>query len=292
MIKIGVVGTAGGWSSETLSDTVQRMTGFRLLVEMKHVRLDLDSGRGFYHDFDLTTLDALIIKKVGSRYSPDLLDRLEMLRFLNENGLNMFSKPLSILRILDRLSCTVSLRSAGIPLPPTTITENVDEAVKAVADYGEAVLKPLYTSKARGMKLLTYGPDVKETINAYKADNSILYIQKKIELPGKDLGLVFLGGNYVTTYARSKNNDSWNTTTRSGGKYEPYTPSDEIINLAQKAQALFNLDFTCVDIAETNQGPFVFEVSAFGGFRGIQTATGLDASQLLVDYVLKKMVQS
>ncbi len=289
MPHIGVVGTIGGWSSELLADTVDRLTGRRLLIDLKGIRLDLADGKAWYDGTDLTALDALIIKKVGARYSPDLLDRLEMLRFLNGRGLKMFSPPLNIMRVLDRLSCTVTLQLGGIPMPPTTVTEDVEAALAAVETYGEAVFKPLYTSKARGMALIRSGPGARAAIEAYREENAILYIQKRIDLPGKDLGIAFLGGRYLTTYARCKNGDAWNTTTRSGGKYEFHEPSPEIIRLAERAQALFGLDFTCVDVAETEAGPMVFEVSAFGGFRGIQSTSGIDVSRLLVEYVMEKI---
>ncbi len=287
-MHIGVVGTVGGWSSEKLADAAARKTGRRLLIDMKKVCLDLANHKAWFGDADLTELDALIIKKVGSRYSPDLLDRLEILRLMNEKGLKMFSAPLKILRVLDRLSCTVTLRAADIPMPETTITEDVDAAERAVRRYKSSVFKPLYTSKARGMTLIDAGPDARKQVEAFKAENAIMYIQKQIDHQGKDLGVVFLGGRYLTTYARCSNG-SWNTTTHSGGKYQAYAPSEETIAVAEKAQALFGLDFTCVDVAETDDGPLVFEVSAFGGFKGIQTASHMDASDLFVDYVINRL---
>mgnify|MGYP001259469720 CR=1 FL=1 len=287
-MKIGVVGTRGGWSSELLADTVAARTGFRLLVDMEQVCLDLHNGKAWFQDVDLASLDGLIVKKIGARYSPDLLDRLELLRFLAERGLPIFSSPLSIMRVLDRLSCTVTLRLGGIPMPPTTITESVDEALAVVERYGDAVCKPLFTSKARGMTVIRHGSGARAAVEAFHAENPIMYMQQKIELPGQDLGIVFLGGKYMTTYARC-GAGAWNTTTESGGKYAPATPSPGAITMAEKAQALFNLDFTCVDVVETADGPVVFEVSAFGGFRGIQDACGLDAAAMYTDYVMEKI---
>jgi ribosomal protein S6--L-glutamate ligase len=49
------------------------------------------------------------------------------------------------------------------------------------------------------------------------------------------------------------------------------------------------LDFTCVDVAETNEGPLVFEVSAFGGFRGLLDANGIDAADVFSSYVVDKL---
>ncbi|MBG0788953.1 MAG: GAK system ATP-grasp enzyme [Desulfovibrionaceae bacterium] len=289
-MKIGVIGTPGGWSSEKLADTVAERTGQeRVLIDMEQVRLDLPSGEAFHNGHRLGDFDALMIKKIGSRYSPDLLDRLEVLRYLSEKGLRIFSSPYSILRALDRLSCTVSLQINDIPMPPTTITESVDQALVALEKYGQAVFKPLYTSKARGMTVLENGPDARAKIEAYKAEFPIMYIQKTIDLGDLDLGIAFLGGEYLTTYARCKTNGAWNTTTASGGKYRPYEPAPEIIELARKAQAPFNLDFTCVDVAITPDGPYVFEVSVFGGFRGIQETSGIDAAARYVDYVMEKL---
>lgn len=287
--KIGVVGTNGGWSSEKLADVVYEATGYRLLINMEHVCLDLSTGKAWYKDVDLTRLDALMVKKIGSRYSPDLLDRLEVLRYLSRKGLKIFSRPSKMMKVLDRLSCTITLQLADIPMPPTTITEDCDAALRMVEQYGEAIFKPLYTSKAKGMIVIQSGADAKSAIEEFHADNPIMYIQKKIDLKGKDLGLAFLGGKYITTYARCNTGSSWNTTTANGGKYAAYQPSPETIDIAIKAQSLFDLDFTCVDVAETDEGPYVFEVSAFGGFRGIQTAAGMDAAKLYVNYVLDKL---
>lgn len=291
MTRIGVVGTKGGWSSELLADALAARTGYRLLVEPRRIRLDLPSGRALCDGTDLAELDGLVIKKIGSRYSPDLLDRLEVLRFLSERGLPVFSDPLRILRVLDRLTCTITLQAAGIPMPPTSITEDVDQALAAVEEYGEAVFKPLYTSKARGMLVLRPGPDARRIVEDYAREFPIMYIQKTVDLHDRDLGVTFLGGGYLTTYARCKQNGAWNTTTVSGGKYAPFDPPAEIIDLAARAQALFDLDFTCVDVALTDDGPYVFEVSAFGGFRGLLDARGLDAAGLYADYVLRKVTR-
>ncbi|MFW6325614.1 MAG: GAK system ATP-grasp enzyme [Desulfovermiculus sp.] len=291
MYKIGVVGTPGGKSSQWLADEVLAQTGFCLLVNMDAVTLDFSRRTVVFEGQDLMGLDALMVKKIGSKYSPDLLDRLEILRFLDHQGLPVFSPPRSMMQVVDRLSCTVSLQNAGIPMPPTVVTEDIEQAARAVREYGEAVFKPLYTSKARGMRVIGDTPDLNREIREYKDHNPIMYIQQKIELKGRDLGLAFLGGEYIGTYARCTDGTSWNTSTASGGKYEAYTPGDESIDVAFRAQSLFDLDFTCVDVAETADGPLVFEVSAFGGFRGIWEAQGIDAASLFTSYVLDNIGQ-
>jgi tetrahydromethanopterin:alpha-L-glutamate ligase len=293
-LKIGVIGTVGGWSSEALADRIAEMTGFRLLIDMGEVSARLDEGRVLYIEHDLCELDGLIIKKVGSEYNAHLLDRLEILRYVETRGVSVFSRPLSISRLLDRLSCTITLSSGGIPIPPTEITESTKHGVAAVQRFGRAIVKGLYSTKARGMLLLSADdPELEAKLAAFRArDNPVLYIQQMLELPGRDLGISFLGGQFIGAYARVKAEHSWNTTVHSGGHYEPYEPSPQIVELAHRAQALFDLDFTGVDVVETEGGPMVFEVSAFGGFSGLRDGSQVDAAARYARYVVERCRKS
>jgi ribosomal protein S6--L-glutamate ligase len=288
-LKLGVVGIPGKWSTETLADAVEEQTGYRLVVDMANVRLDLSSMSLMFGDTNLCELDGLLVKKISARYSPNTVDRLELLRIAEAQGVRVFSSAGSMLRLIDRLSCTVTMRNADIPMPATTVTEDIDGAVATVREYGQAVFKPLFSTKARGMIVLDgelSEKKLRSEIAAFQEYNPMMYLQQKLDLNGQDLGLVFMGGEYICTYARIAQNNAWNTTIHSGGKYAGVEPTAEIIDIARRAQALFDLDFTTVDVAETDDGPIVFEVSAFGGFRGAKEGCGIDAAANYVNYAL------
>ena len=290
--RIGVVGIPGKWSTEALASAVEERTGYRLVIDMGDVSLDLDRRRLIFQDVDLCRLDALIIKKISASYNPNTLDRLELLRVAEQAGVRVFSRAVNILRLIDRLSCTVTLRNAGIPMPATRVTEDVGAALTAVQDFGSAVFKPLYSTKARGMCVIDAQCDhaeVEREIRAFQAENPMMYIQQKIDLPGRDLGMVFLDGEYLGTYARVSSDTAWSTTIYSGGRYAVHTPPDAVIELARRAQALFGMDFTTVDVAQTRDGPIVFEVSAFGGFRGAREGIGIDVAGRYVDHVINDL---
>ncbi|MEW8028943.1 MAG: GAK system ATP-grasp enzyme [Candidatus Thiodiazotropha sp.] len=290
--SIGVVGIPGKWSTEALADAVEAATGFRLVIDMAEVCAELDSGRLIYRKQDLTRLDGIVVKKISEEYSPHVLDRLEMLRQLQRSGVRVFSKVERIIRLIDRLSCTLSLYNAEVPMPPTRVTESPTIAAEAVSAFGSAVFKPLYSTKARGMTVVEAEQDpqqILEQIEAFRVDNPVMYIQKRLALPGRDLGMVFLDGDYLGSYARVGKSGAWNTTIRSGGHYEGYQADEELVALARKTQAIFGLDFTTVDVAETEQGPVVFEVSAFGGFRGAHEGIGIDVPSRYVAYILEEL---
>ena len=290
--SIAVVGLPGKWSTETLADAVEARTGQRHVVDMGEVVLDLAESRLLFGELDLCEFDAIIVKKISREYSPNSIDRLELLRVAEAQGVRVFSPALSMLRLIDRLSCTTTLANAGIPMPPTLITESTAEAESAVQQYGSAVFKPLFSTKARGMIVVDAGkPEAErqQQIRDFYTEHPMMYIQKKMQLPGRDLGMVFLGGEYLGAYARVSEGDSWNTTILHGGRYAAAEPDPGWIDIAQRAQALFNMDYTTVDMADTEDGPVVFEVSAFGGFRGAKEGLGINIAQRYVDYVTEQL---
>lgn len=285
--RIAVIGIPGKWSTEVLADALAERTGFRRVVDMATVSLDLEREQLLHEGQDLCELDGLIVKKISSEYSPATLDRLELLRVAESRGVRVFSGVDNMLGLVNRLACTTQLREAGAPMPATCISENPQAIRDAVHAYGTAVAKPLFSTKARGMKIWQASDDdLDAKIASYQRNHPMVYVQQKLDLCGQDLGMVFLGGEYLCTYARVASGEAWNTTIDSGGRYAAYQPDAALIQLADNAQAPFAMDFTTVDVALTAQGPVVFEVSAFGGFRGAREGAGVNAASAYADYAL------
>lgn len=289
--RIGVVGIPGKWSTEVLADRIEEHSGYRRVIDIRDITVNLNTGAIFHHGFDLRALDALVIKKITAEYSPASLDRLDLLSLAQQAGVRIFSPLTSIRGLINRLSCSLLLAENQIPMPQTRLCESTEEAVSIVQEFGAAVFKPLFSTKARGMCVLQADQsDLHQRIEQFSADgNPLMYIQQRLDLPGRDLGLVFVGGKYLCAYARIAGDDSWNTTIHSGGQYAGCEPDADMIELAQRAQAPFKLDFTTVDVAETENGPIVFEVSAFGGFRGAQEGCGMDAAAHYSKHILQSL---
>jgi ribosomal protein S6--L-glutamate ligase len=291
-LKIAVVGIRKAWSSETLADAIEARIGYRNVVELSEIAVDFASGAVSAGDVRLDQLDGVVIKKLSPEYGPEMLQRLYLLEYLSASGVAVFSEPERIAGVVDRLACTQKLRQAGVPMPPTMATESIEAAADAIGNYGAAVLKPLYSTKARGMIILRASQeDLMEQLVAYKRKNPMLYIQKMLELPGRDYGVTFLAGNYVGTYARVGDKNSWNTTTRDGGHYECASLSQDLVEIAWKAQEKIGLHYTTVDLAETSEGPVVFEVSAFGGYRGLVDGCGIDIQSQVADHLVSRTSQ-
>ncbi len=290
-LNIGVIGIRGAWSTEALSQQLLEKGAGGAVIELQEIAYDLAVDRFDHHHHDLGEFDGFILKKMGRTYSSNLIDQLELLELLERRGHRIFSSPSKVKQMISRLACTIRLSENDVPMPPTFITEDLDAAVEWVATQDCVVLKPLYSTKARGMVLLQNKQQTIAAIEGLHASGEkIIYLQKKLDISAADYGLVYLNGEFIGAYARVGDGSSWHTTTGEGGKYAPYMPDDSLIEIGRKAAAVFGLDFSCVDIAISKEyGPVVFEVSAFGAYRGLLESAGVNASALLTDYVINEL---
>lgn len=286
-MRIAVVGQPGAWSTERLAAAVRAAGAVATVVDLAACALRLPDGV-VYHGGRPLEVDAVIVKKIGDTADGwPVRERLQILRHLAAGGVAVWSEPDRIEAAVDRARMTVELVRAGLPIPETVITEDVGEAAAAVERFGGAVLKPLFTSKGRGMQRLDPALDLTRLLSAHAWHTpGQFYLQRFVKHPGRDLGVAILDGEYLGAYWRVAGHDQWMTTILAGGRYERADPPAEVIELARRAARHFGLLFTGVDLIEAEDGYRILEVSAFGGFRGLLEACGIDAAPLLAAAVL------
>jgi ribosomal protein S6--L-glutamate ligase len=289
---VAVIGEPGGWSTERLAEALRREGVDAPVVDPAACTARLPAAGLVERGRPLPGLDGAVVKKLGDAADGALVRaRINLLRRLEDAGVPVWSAPDRLEVAVDRYRMTVELARAGLPIPETVVTEDPSEAARAVERFGAAVVKPLYTSKGRGMRRLEPAADLRSDLERHgRAHTGPLYIQRSIRHPGRDLGLAVLDGRVLGAYWRVAAHGQWMTTILSGGRYAPADPPREALALAERAARHFGLLFTGVDLMETPEGGFVvLEVSAFGGFRGLLTACGVDAAPLVARATLGRL---
>jgi ribosomal protein S6--L-glutamate ligase len=109
--------------------------------------------------------------------------------------------------------------------------------------------------------------------------------QRFVTSPGRDIGACVLGGRFAGAFYRVAAEGQWLTTTAAGGTYAPCKLPPKGVALAEDAACAFDLDYTVVDLVETDAGYLTYEVSAFGGFRGLWEAYRVDVAQHYAEYI-------
>jgi tetrahydromethanopterin:alpha-L-glutamate ligase len=288
-MRIAVVGQPGAWSTERLADALRRAGAISVVVDLAACALRLPEA-ALYHEARPLAVDAAVVKKIGDTTQGwAVRERVQLLRHLEAGGVPVWSPPDRIEAAIDRGRMTVELVRAGLPVPETILTEDVAEASAAVARFGSAVLKPLFTSKGRGMQRLDPSLDLPKLLARHAEHNpGPFYVQRFVKHPGRDLGVALLEGEYLGAYWRIAGHDQWMTTILAGGRYERADPAPEVVELAGRAARHFGLLFTGVDLIESPEGYRILEVSAFGGFRGLLEGCGIDAAPLMAAAVLRR----
>jgi tetrahydromethanopterin:alpha-L-glutamate ligase len=288
-MRIAVVGQPGAWSTERLAAALGEAGAASRVVDLAACALRLPAP-DVYHEGRPLAVDVAVVKKIGDTAGGwAVRERLQILRHLEAGGVPVWSAPDRIEAAVDRARMTLELVRGGLPVPETVVTEDVGEAAAAVERFGSAILKPLFTSKGRGMQRLDPSLDLPKLLARHAGENlGPFYLQRFVKHPGRDLGVAVLDGEYLGAYWRIAGHDQWMTTILAGGHYERADPPDEVIELARRAAAHFGLLFTGVDLIESDEGYRILEVSAFGGFRGLLDGCGIDAAPLMAAAVLRR----
>jgi ribosomal protein S6--L-glutamate ligase len=247
---------------------------------------DINAARVELRGEDLSGLDGIVVKKLGDQSSPWARLRLHALRVLEGRGVRVFSRADVIDRVMDRYRMTVDLAAEGLPIPETIVTESESRVRAATARLGDSVVKPVYTSKGRGMVRVNGAmpPRFSGT-----ARHQRYLVQQFVRAPGRDIGATVIGGKFVGAFFRMAAAGEWMTTTSQGGRYAPCELSSAGADLAERAARLFGLDYTVVDLVEHDDGFLIYEASAFGGFRGLYEATGVDPSVAYATHIRREL---
>lgn len=284
-MRIWVAGIHGGWSSERMTSTLRRLGVQSTLFCLSECGLQLQTGRILCNGEDIPALDAVVVRKLGDSTDSLTPYRVNLLHHLAHTGVRVFSTPRAIEQANNRYRMSLKLSQASVRMPETIVTESVDEAVRVIERWGTAVLKPLFTSKGKGMVLLDSDGPYRLALKHWQdRERFPFYLQRYVPAQS-DIGVAVLGRRIWGAYQRIAAPGSWQTTTAAGGRYEPFSPTTEVADIALQAAAVFDLDYTVVDLVKHHDRYLVYEVSAFGGFSGLW-ACGIDAAFTLANYVL------
>ncbi len=232
-------------------------------------------------------LDGCIIKGLGDTITPeDAVARLGIVKSLELAGCTTLNSYEGLLKSRDKISQLMYLSENGIPVPETIVTWSISTALRYLARWGRAIVKPVIGSLGRGVLLLE-----DEDLAFYELSRIVrtghpIYLQKYIEKPGRDIrifvvGNTVLGGIYRVSMG-------WKTNVARGGKPVKAEVDDELARLALKSAAALGLEYAGVDVAEDTDTDryLVLEVNSAPLWRGFQAATGIDPSEHIVSRII------
>ncbi len=233
-------------------------------------------------------LDAAVIKGLGLVTSTEaVFKRIDTLKCLEDAGALVINPPESIVKARDKLRTAQILRSAGLPIPDTLVSEDLMTIVNTVREWGRTVLKPLMGSMGYG-SVMTDNPDVAFMVaKVWISHNQPVLIQRYVRLHDRDIRVFVVGDEVLGAIYRYAPEGTWKTNVAQGGRVERAEVDDEVRELALRATKALGLLYSGVDIGEVEGGSYViYEVNSMPNWLGFLEGTGVNPAVSIAELIL------
>jgi ribosomal protein S6--L-glutamate ligase len=242
----------------------------------------------YYGDQYLKGFDA-VIPRIGASvtfYGTAVVRQFEMM--------NVFSAVSSrgIIHSRDKLRCLQVLSREGLGLPKTVFTnysKNVEHVVES-AGGAPVVLKLLEGTQGLGVVLAENQNAAQSVLEAFNGLKARVIVQEFIkEAKGADIRAFVVDGEVVGAMKRQGKPGEFRSNLHRGGSSRIIELSDEEKNTAIRAAATVGLGIAGVDLLQSARGPLVLEVNSSPGLQGIETTTGKDIADIIIQYLEKNI---
>jgi RimK family alpha-L-glutamate ligase len=240
-------------------------------------------------DGSLFDSDAVLARIVPNGSLEQIIYRLDALHWIEERGVLVMNSPRAIERSVDKFYTSALLHEAGLPTPDTRVCESPAEALAAVREMGDAIVKPLFGSMGHGMVRVS-DPDVAyRVVRALDQVRAVFYVQRAIDHDGRDIRAFVVGGRVIGAIERRAAAGQWRTNVSTGGSAHRVDLPEEWARAARQAAAVIGADYAGVDLLPARDGAmYVLEVNGIPGWKGLQQATGLDVAGAIVEHLVTR----
>jgi ribosomal protein S6--L-glutamate ligase len=201
---------------------------------------------------------------------------------LEELGLPVVNPVPALLTAVDKARSSWLLARAGVPTPPARAVQSVAEGLATLRDLGSCVAKPPFGSLGIGVRRIDDGPEARPALARMLRRHKVVYLQRWVEPPGRDLRLFVVGDRVEAAIARVAPPGEFRTNLHAGGSASPLEPDRDLARLAITAARAVGLEYAGVDCKESPEGPTVLEVNGTPRWDGIHAVTGLDMAGFIV----------
>jgi ribosomal protein S6--L-glutamate ligase len=242
-----------------------------------------------------TLLDAATTRAIIPRIGASVTEfGCALLRQLELEGHWTLNPAVAIARSRDKLLSMQLLYGRRVPVPRTAVVGEPKELERAIAAVGglPVVLKIRRGTQGRGVVLARTLPAARRVYSVLSDFQQYTLVQEYVqEAHNQDLRVIVVGRKAIAAMARQAPPGDFRANLHRGGHARPVHLDGEIRDLAVRAAQVHELAFCGVDIIQTARGPAVLEVNSSPGLKGIETATGTDVADAVIEYMERRWVQ-
>ncbi len=181
------------------------------------------------------------------------------------------------------------LRGAGLRIPESFLVASKIKAGDVIERTPPPlILKLLSGTQGVGVMKVEKVSDVGPIIDTLVELKQLILIQSYIPNPGEDVRLLVVGDVVAGAMVRKASPLEWRSNIHLGGKGVLYKPTEAEGEMAVRAAKAAGVEIAGVDMIMSKDGPYLIEVNASPGFKGLMKATDVDVPGLIIDYATRK----
>lgn len=234
--------------------------------------------------------DAVLARIIPNGSLEQIIYRVDALHWLEDHGVPVMNSPRAIERCVDKFYTSALLHEAGLATPDTVVCERTEDAMAAVREMGDVVIKPLFGSMGHGMVRVSDPDTAFRVARALEMTRSVFYVQRAVEHRGCDVRAFVVGDRVVAAIERRARDGGWRTNVSLGGDARAIELAPEWSELALRAAHAVGADYAGVDLLPALDGTvFVLEVNGIPGWAGVQSTTPVDVAATIVDHLAARV---
>lgn len=288
-MKIGILSTNRHlYSTKRLVEAGKKRGHEVLVINHKQCYMNITSHNPSVHwkGEAIEGVDA-IIPRIGasvSFYGTAVVRQFEMM------GVYSVNESVAITRSRDKLRASQLLARKGIGLPVTGFANSPSdtEDLLEIAGGAPVVIKLLEGTQGVGVVLAETKKAAESVIEAFRGLGANFIVQEFIkEAGGADIRCFVIGDKVVAAMKRQGKEGEFRSNLHRGGSAKLIKITPEERSTAVRSAKVMGLNVAGVDLLRSNHGPVVMEVNSSPGLEGIETTTGKDVADMIIEFIEK-----
>jgi len=211
-----------------------------------------------------------------------------VVRQFEQMGVFTLANAVAISVSRDKLRAMQILSRHDIGIPPSAFVRDKSDVLGAIERVGGApvIVKLLEGTQGIGVVLADSVKLAEAIIDMLQVTKQNVLIQKFVaESKGKDIRAFVVGARVVAAMRRTAQGQEFRSNIHRGGRAESVTLDPHYERTAVRAAQILGLRVAGVDILEGKDGPQVLEVNSSPGLEGVETTTGVDVADAIIEHL-------
>lgn len=294
--RVAILTDEPGWHGRRLASALAALDVEPSFASLSQCRVDLEANRWgiVIPGFEEALPDGVLVREIAAGSFEQVTLRLSILHALAEWRVPVYNSARAIERTVDKSMTSILLRQGGIATPATWVTEDAATArtvfMRETARGNRLVIKPLFGSQGRGLKLVGAGDELPPA----EEYSGVYYLQRFVGGEGRDARdyrVFVIAGEAVAAMVRR--GSGWVHNVAQGAQCEAAMLDRDLVEPSERAVRAVGMDYAGVDLMRGRDGaPLVLEINGIPAWRGLQSVTDVDiAAGLAQDFVRRHLAR-